>query len=84
MEADLAVLRALCDETSPREQRTKLMESRAHHAFIEPEHQVVFESICALFSRGPITASRLGVHLTRRGFPDIDAEKYCAWIEPNL
>jgi len=84
MDSDITALRALCDETAPREQRAKLIESYARHIFMEPEYHVVFESICALFSRGPITASQLGVHLTRRGFPDIDAGKYCAGIEPKL
>jgi hypothetical protein len=83
MDADLKILRALCDEAIPREQRFKLVESHAHHNFVEPEHQIVFESIRALFPRGAITAARLGVHLTNRGFPDIDAEKYCPAAAPK-
>jgi hypothetical protein len=39
-------------------------------------HRVVFESICALFPRGTITAEKLIVHLNNRGFPDTDVEKY--------
>ena len=77
MENGLTFLRSLCDETTPRELRLQLIESRARHIFSEPEYQVVFESIQALISRGPISAARLGVHLTRRGFPDIDVENYC-------
>jgi hypothetical protein len=77
MEDELTVLRMLCDESVPREQRLQLVESYARHIFAEPEHQVVFESIRTLFSRGPISAAQLGVHLTKRGFPDIDVEKYC-------
>jgi hypothetical protein len=77
MEEELAILRTLCDATSPREQRLQLLESYARHVFAVPEHQVVFESIRALFSRGPISPAQLGVHLTKRGFPDIDVEKYC-------
>jgi hypothetical protein len=73
---ELHTLRALCDEAAPPEERQKLMESLSRHAFIEPEHQVVFESIRALFPRGPISMVQLRVHLNNRGFPDTDVEKY--------
>ena len=76
MESDLQILRALCDEAQPRDLRLKLLESCALRTFAEPEHQVVFESIRALFPRGPITAARLAVHLTNRGFPDVDTDEY--------
>jgi hypothetical protein len=78
METELSVLRTLCDEAVPRPRRMELIESYALQTFIEPEHQVVFESIRALILRGPISTPLLGVHLTKRGFPDIDAEKYCS------
>ena len=52
------------------------MQSLAQHTFIESEHQVVFESIRALFPRGPISATQLRVHLNNRGFPDTDVEQY--------
>ena len=80
MESDLQVLRALCDESKPRHERRELLDSCAQRSFLEPEHQVVFESIRALFPRGAITAARLAEHLTRRGFPDTDAEKYTAGV----
>jgi hypothetical protein len=73
---ELQALRVLCDEAAPREERQRLIESLSRHAFIEPEHQVVFESIRALFPRGRISAAQLRVHLNNRGFPDTDAEKY--------
>jgi len=84
MEDELLVLRTLCDEAVPRERRVELIDSHAHRAFLEPEHQVVYESIRVLFPRGPISAARLGVHLTKRGFPDVDAEKYCSAAAPKL
>jgi len=52
------------------------MRSLSQSAFIEPEHQVVFESIRVLFPRGPISVAQLRVHLNNRGFPDTDVEKY--------
>ncbi len=70
------MLRALCDVSVPREQRQQLAQSFNHHAFIKPEHQVVFESIRALLSHGEVTVARLNVHLNNRGFPDTDVEKY--------
>jgi hypothetical protein len=73
---ELQALRVLCDEAIAREQRQRLIQSLAQRAFIEPEHQVVFESIRALFPRGPISTAQLRVHLNNRGFPDTDVEKY--------
>jgi len=73
---ELQALRVLCDESVPREQRLTLMQSLSQHVFIEPEHQVVYESIRALLSRGPVSAGQLRVHLNNRGFPDTDVEQY--------
>ena len=73
---ELQALRVLCDEAIASEQRQGIMQSLADYAFIEPEHQVVFESIRALSSRGPISAGQLRVHLNNRGFPDTDVEQY--------
>lgn len=73
---ELQALRALCDEAAPREERQRLIHSLSGHVFIEPEHQVVFESIRALFPRCPISVAQLRIHLNNRGFPDTDAEKY--------
>ena len=73
---ELQSLRVLCDEAAPREERLKLMRTLAQQVFAEPEHQVVFESIRALLSRGPVSPERLCVHLNNRGFPDTDVDKY--------
>lgn len=73
---ELQALRVLCDEAAAWEDRQRLMQALTHRAFIEPEHQVVFESICVLFLRGPISLAQLRVHLNNRGFPDTDVEKY--------
>jgi hypothetical protein len=73
---ELQALRVLCDEAIPREDRHRLMQTLSHHPFIEPEHQVVFESIRALSSHGSISAAQLRIHLNNRGFPDTDVEIY--------
>jgi len=52
------------------------MDSVRRDFFLAPEHAIVFESIRSLLPLGPISATRLRVHLTRRGFPDADVEKY--------
>jgi hypothetical protein len=70
------MLRALCDDSASLATRQQLAQSLTEHVFIEPQHQVVFESIRALLSRGEITVARLNVHLINRGFPDTDVEKY--------
>ena len=80
---ELQSLRALCDETVPPEERQALAQSLRRHAFVDPEHQVVFESICALIARGPFSAAQLCVHLNNRGFPDTDVEKYFRPVPPE-
>lgn len=74
--AELRALCTLCDEAIPRKLRQNLIQSLSPSKFTEPEHRVVFESICALFPRSPITAANLRVHLINRGFPDTDVEQY--------
>jgi len=74
--AELQALRTLCDERVARNLRQNLIQSLGPRAFSEPEHQVVYESIRALFPRGPISMEQLRVHLNNRGFPDTDVEKY--------
>jgi hypothetical protein len=73
---ELRALRALCDEAIAHEQRQGLIKSLAGNTFVELEHQVVFESIRALFERGSLSAKRLRIHLNNRGFPDTDVETY--------
>jgi hypothetical protein len=73
---DFRSLCSLCDNSRALEDRQKLLQSLGPHAFIESEHQVVFESICALLSRGPVSLPQLRIHLNNRGFPDTDVEKY--------
>ena len=73
---ELHALRALCDEAITRELRQNLIRSLGPRDFIDPEHQVVFESMRALFPRGPLSVAQLLVHLNNRGFPDTDVEKY--------
>lgn len=75
-EDELQLLHTLCDESVAREQRLELQQSLQQHVFLNLEHQVIFESICFLFSHGPISAARLALHLNNRGFPDIEMEKY--------
>lgn len=74
--AEFQALRTLCDERIARNLRQNLIQSLGPRAFSEPEHQVVFDSIRALFPRGPISQVQLRVHLNNRGFPDTDVEKY--------
>jgi hypothetical protein len=73
---ELHLLRSLCDETASREQRRQRANSLSPTFFVEPEHQVVFESIRALLVLGPLNEERLRVHLTTRGFPDTDVARY--------
>jgi len=74
--AEIRALRTLCDESVPRNLRQNLIQSLGPRAFAEPEHQVVFESIRALFALGPVSEAQLRVHLNNRGFPETDVEQY--------
>jgi hypothetical protein len=74
--AEFKALCTLCDEAIPRKLRQNLIQSLSPSKFTEPEHRVVFESVCALYPRCPITAEQLRIHLNNRGFPDTDVEKY--------
>jgi hypothetical protein len=69
-------LQKLCDDNVPCQERQELLDSLGVQSFTVPEHQIVFESLRALFPRGPISEERLRVHLNNRGFPDTDVEKY--------
>jgi hypothetical protein len=76
--AELQVIGTLCNGVGAREQRTELVHALDPYAFLEPEHQVVFESIRSLLSDDRLSTARLTVHLNNRGFPDVDLEKYFA------
>src|SRR5271169_5967393 len=73
---DLQLLRKICNDSLSQVQRFALLESLQNHVFSDSEHQVVFESIRFLFSRGPVSPAGLAVHLNNRGFPDVSMEKY--------
>lgn len=75
-EDEVQFLRELCDEAASLEQRLMLLQSLEGHFFVDPENQVVFESICFLFPRGGVTEVRLAAHLNNRGFPEVDLRKY--------
>jgi hypothetical protein len=75
-ENELQLLRNLCDESALRERRLEILQLLDGRDFQDPDHQVVFESIRFLFSRGGVSAARLAMHLNNRGFPDIALEKY--------
>jgi hypothetical protein len=76
--AEFRALCTLCDNSVARNLRQNLIDSLSPRKFADPEHRVVFESICALFPRGPLTPEKLMVHLNNRGFPDTNVEKYFA------
>jgi hypothetical protein len=73
---DIQLLRALCEEAASPARRLELVQSLQGRVFLDPEHQVIFESICFLFRRGGVSVDRLTLHLNNRGFPDVDVEKY--------
>jgi|SRR5882672_2264663 len=84
LSAEVHVLGTLCSREDARNLRADLVHVLEHYAFLEPEHQIVFESIRALLIRDCLSKARLSVHLNNRGFPDVDLEKYCAAAFSNI
>lgn len=81
---ELQALRSICDNALPDADRHALLRSLDRHAFAEPEHEIVFQSLNKLLPSGPVSPERLRVHLNNRGFPDTDVEKYfVAAVEPD-
>ncbi len=76
LETEFQELMKVCDADVPRQERQELLDLLGSRTFTVPEHQIVFESLRALFPLGPISEERLRVHLNNRGFPDTDVEKY--------
>jgi hypothetical protein len=81
---ELEVLCALCGGAGTTEQRQALSKLLGSYRFSEPEHQVVFESLCAMSSRRELSAAVLALHLNNRGFPDLDLEKYFSAAPPSV
>jgi phytoene/squalene synthetase len=82
--AEMQVLGTLCNREDQHEVRAELVHVLERYGFLEPEHQIVFESIRALLLRDRLSKARLAVHLNNRGFPDVDLEKYCAAAFANI
>src|SRR6266700_2756465 len=82
--AEARILCALCTRAGTIEQLNELASSLDNYAFLEPEHQVVFQSIRSLLPQDRLSIARLAVHLNNRGFPDVDLEKYCAASLANI
>ena len=76
--AEVQILGTLCNREIASGGRAELMHALEHYIFLEPEHQVICESIRSLLPRDRISPERLAVHLNNRGFPDVDLGKYSA------
>ena len=84
LSAEVHVLGTLCNPEVPLDLRAELAHVLEHYAFLEPEHQIVFESIRSLLLHDRLSKSSLAVHLNNRGFPDVDLERYCAAAFSNI
>jgi hypothetical protein len=73
---EIEVLRGLCSAEASQGQKHELVRVLGDYFFIEPEHQIVFESIALLHQKRELSLPLLAVHLNNRGFPDIGLEKY--------
>jgi hypothetical protein len=82
--AEIEILGALIRQVGTSDQRSGIVRLLEPHAFIEPEHRIVFESIHSLLPRGEFSQEHFAVHLNNRGFPDVDLGKYLAAGHPNI
>jgi hypothetical protein len=82
--AEVQVLGTLCNRDVPHDLRAELAHVLKHYAFLEPEHQIVFESIRSLLLHDRLSKASLAVHLNNRGFPDVDLERYCEAAFSNI
>src|ERR1700704_1653436 len=82
--AEFQVLGTLCDPEVPHDLRAELAHVLEHYAFLEPEHQIVFESIRSLLLHDRLSKANLAVHLNNRGFSYVDLEKYCEAAFSNI
>ncbi|MGH9863641.1 MAG: hypothetical protein ACRD35_09495 [Candidatus Acidiferrales bacterium] len=76
---EVDVLRALLSTTlSPRE-RKKLLALLANYRFADPLHQLIFEALSERPGEKPARLrEELPARLTRKGFPEVDFERYLA------
>ena len=84
LEAEVQILGTLCNQAGTSKQRAELVDTLRQYAFLDEEHQILFESIRSLLSAEPLSNTRLAVHLNNRGFPDVDLEKFCAAALANI
>ena len=84
VDAELDLLRALCNGRGTRERTIALVQALASYRFTEAEHQIVFESARDLLTRHALSVATLVLHLNNRGFPDLNLEKYFVAMPPNI
>jgi hypothetical protein len=75
--AEVQILGTLCNQAGAIDRRLDVVQALDQYEFLQPEHQIVFESIRSLLFRDALSNARLAVHLNNRGFPDVELEKYC-------
>ena len=82
--AEVQVLGTLCSLAVTSEQRDELAQALNRYSFLEPEHEIIFESIRALLLHHWFSYKSLAVNLNNRGFPDVDLDAYCAAALPRF
>jgi hypothetical protein len=76
--AEAQLLGTLCRLAGTGEQRIELVQILGGYRFLQPEHQILFESIRALLLHDGLCLQSLAVNLNNRGFPDVGLENYSA------
>ena len=78
-QGELEVLRALLSNTLSARERKKLLTLLTNYRFADPLHQLIFEAVGERPGEKPgRLREELPARLTRKGFPEVDFEKYLA------
>jgi hypothetical protein len=79
------VLRFLCGEELDDASRANARENLAVYAWHDEEHRVVFEALAGVRNADlvPLKA-QLAQHATRKGFPDVEWERYLPSAETKI
>jgi hypothetical protein len=74
-----ALLRALCDGTTPAAARDRAKQELENYTWQEEEHKIVYQTLRKARANGAVSLrTELPAHATRLGFPDVDWQSYFA------
>jgi hypothetical protein len=78
-EAERAILRALCQPSTTRDLRERILQELASYRWQAQDHRVIFDALeRSRSAKASPLQEQLRAHATRMGFPDIDWNTFLA------